>query len=135
MDLLASRRREILASNVLFFGLAVALLDSAWTMREALHQPLTLGLLLVSFALFAGFAYAVRRGVSLVKWLFVLGQAATLLYALGQYRTTLLPLLHTAWWPACAYVAFFGSRLVAMFLLLPTLWARPQAGARTGGAI
>lgn len=104
-------------------------------MRGALHKPRTLGLLLVSFALFAGFAYAIRRGVTLVKWLFVLGQAATLLYALVRYRTTLLPLLHTAWGPAFAYVAFFGSRLLALFLLLPTLWARTKAGAQTGGAI
>lgn len=121
MDLIATRRLEVLASNILFFGLAVAVVDSAWTMRGALHKPLTLGMLLLSYLLFAGFYYAIRRGVTLVKWLFVLGQGATLLYALVQYRTTLLPVLHTPWWTALAYVAFFGSRIVAMLVLLPTL--------------
>ena len=127
MDPVANRRLETLASNILFFGLAVALVDSAWTMRGALHKPATLGLLLLSYVVFAGFYYAIRRGVTLVKWLFVLGQGATLLYTLVQYRTTLLPLLHTPLWTALAYVAFFGSRVVAMFLLLPTLRTRHPA--------
>ncbi|TDN36052.1 hypothetical protein E4631_03795 [Hymenobacter sp. UV11] len=127
MDPIATRRLEILASNILFFGLAVALVDSAWTMRGALHKPSTLGLLLVSYVVFGGFYYAIRRGVTLVKWLFVLGQIAMLLYTLVQYRTTLLPLLHTQLWTALAYVAFFGSRVVAMFVLLPTLRTRRLA--------
>ncbi|TGE21010.1 hypothetical protein [Hymenobacter metallicola] len=121
MDAHTPRRHELLASNILFFGLAVAVVDSAWRMRASLHQPATLGTLLLGLLLFAGFAYAIRRGVTLVKWLFVLGQGATVLYALANYRTTLLPLLHTPLWTALAYVAFYGSRIVAMFVLLPTL--------------
>ena len=125
MDPITSRRREILASNILFFGLAVALADSAWAMRGTLHKPATLGTLLLGFVVLGGFYYGIRRGVTLLKWLFVLGQAATLLYTLVQYRTTLLPVLHSSLWTALSYVAFFGSRLVALFVLLPTLRTRP----------
>lgn len=131
MDPIASRRLEILASNILFFGLAVALTDSAWTMRGALHKPATLGMLLLGFVVLSGFYYGIRRGVTLLKWLFVLGQGATLLYTLVQYRTTLLPVLHTSLWTALSYVAFFGSRLVAMFVLLPTLRTRRPAPSTT----
>lgn len=129
MDPIASRRREILASNILFFGLAVALVDSGWMMRGTLHKPATLGTLLLGFVVLGGFYYALRRGVTLLKWLFVLGQGATLLYTLVQYRTTLLPVLHSSLWTALSYVAFFGSRLVAMFVLLPTLRTRRPAPA------
>ena len=78
MDLIASRRFEILASNILFFSLlffslAVALVDSAWAMRRALHKPATLGALLVGFMVLGGFYYGIRRSVTLLKWLFVLG--------------------------------------------------------------
>ncbi|MBJ6108871.1 hypothetical protein JAO73_07620 [Hymenobacter sp. BT523] len=121
MDPIASRRREILASNILFLGLAVALVDSAWAMCGALHKPATVGMLLLGFVLLGGFYYAIRRGVTLLKWLFVLGQVATLVYTVVQYRTTLLPVLHSSLWTAFSYVAFFGSRLVAMVVLLPTL--------------
>ena len=127
MDPIASHRLEILASNILFFGIAVALVNSAWVMRAGLHKPSTLGVLVLSGGVMAGFSYAIRRGVTLVKWLFVIGQAATLIYTLVQYRTTLLPVLHTPLWTALAYVAFFGSRLVAMFVLLPTLRTRRPA--------
>ncbi|MBC8081985.1 MAG: hypothetical protein H7Z21_02135 [Hymenobacter sp.] len=129
MDPIASRRREILASNILFFGLAVALVDSGWMMRGTLHKPATLGTLLLGFVVLGGFYYALRRGVTLLKWLFVLGQGAMLLYTLVQYRTTLLPVLHSSLWTALTYVAFFGSRLVAMFVLLPTLHTRRPAPA------
>ena len=124
MDPIASRRREILASNILFFGLAVALVDSGWMMRGTLHKPAMLGTLLLVFVLLGGFYYANRRGVTLLKWLFVFGQGATLVYTAVQYRTTLLPVLHSSWWTAFSYVAFFGSRPVAMFVLLPTLCTR-----------
>ena len=82
MDPITSRRREILASNILFFGLAVALVDSGWMLRGTLHKPATLGTLLLGFVVLGGFCYAIRRGVTLLKWLFVLGQGATLLYTL-----------------------------------------------------
>lgn len=127
MDPTASRRLEILASNILFFGLAVGFVDTAWAMRGTLHKPATLGTLLLGFVVLGGFYYGIRRGVTLLKWLFVLGQGATLLYTLVQYRTTLLPVLHTPLWTALAYVVFFGSRLVAMFVLLPTLRTRRPA--------
>ena len=96
MDLIASRRFGIPASNILFFSLAVALVDSAWAMRRALHKLATLGTLLVGFMVLGGFYYGIRRSVTLLKWLFMLGQVATLLYTLVQYRTTLLPVLHTS---------------------------------------
>ena len=127
MDPIASRRLEILASNILFFGLAAGLMDTVWATRGTLHKPATLGTLLLGFAVLGGFYYGIRRGVTLLKWLFVLGQAATLSYTLVQYRTTLLPVLHSPLWTAFAYVAFFGSRLVAMFVLLPTLRPRRPA--------
>jgi hypothetical protein len=75
----------------------------------------------------AGFAYAIRHDVTLVKWLFVLGQAATLLYTLVQYRTTLLPLLDTAWWPAFTYVAFLAR------VSCPVRCFGPVAKQRVGG--
>ena len=124
MDPIASRCREILASNILFFGSAVAIIDSGWMMHGTLHKPATLGTFLLGFALLGGFYYAIRRGVTLLKWLFVLGQGATMVYTVVQYRTTLLPVLHSSWWTAFSCVAFFGSRLVAMFVLLPTLRTR-----------
>ena len=127
MDPVASRRREMLASNTLFFGLAVALADSGRTMRGTLHKPATLGTLLVGSVLLGGFYCAIRRGVTLLKWPFVLGQGATLVHTLVQHRTTLLPALHSSRWTAFSYVAFFGPRLVAMLGLLPTLRTRRPA--------
>jgi hypothetical protein len=127
MDPLASRRLEILASNILFFGLAVALVDTGWWMRRTLHNPATLGTLLLGIVVLGGFCYAIRRGVTLLKWLFVLGQGATLVYTVVQYRTTLLPVLHGSWWTALSYAAFSGSRFVALFVLLPTLRTRRPA--------
>jgi hypothetical protein len=127
MDPVASRRLEILASNILFFGLAVGIADTLWAVRGTLHQPATVGTLLLGFAVLGGFYYGIRRGVTLLKWLFVLGQGATLVYTLVQYRTTLLPVLRSPLWTAVAYGAFFGSRLVAMFMLLPTLRPRRPA--------
>ena len=127
MGPIASRRLEILASNILFFGLTVGLMDTVWATRGTLHKPATLGTLLLGFAVLGGFYYGIRRGVTLLKWLFVLGQGATLLYTLVQYRTTLLPVLHSPLWTAFAYVAFFRSRLVTMFVLLPTLRPRRPA--------
>jgi len=124
MDCIASRRLEILASNILFFGLAVGIADTLWAVRGTLHKPATFGTLFVGFLLLGGFYYGIRRSVTVLKWLFVLGQGATLLYTLVQYRTTLLPVLQTPFWTALAYVAFLGSRLVAMFVLLPTLRTR-----------
>lgn len=124
MDSTSVRRREVLASNVLFFGIVVAVAEVVRTAPAMLQKLSSLAVLLLGVLLFIGFAYAIRRGVTLVKWLFVIGQVVSLLSALVQYRTTLLPLLQTAWWPAFTYVAFFGSRLVAMVLLLPTLLPR-----------
>lgn len=36
----------------------------------------------------------------------------------------LLPVLHSSFWTALTYVMFFGSRMVAMGLLIPTLLPR-----------
>ena len=95
-------------------------------MDDARHASQTrdVGYAFVGFVLLGGFYYAIRRGVTLLKWLFFLGQGATLVYTVVQYRTTLLPVLHSSWWTAFSCVAFFGSRLVAMFVLLPTLRTR-----------
>jgi hypothetical protein len=127
MEIAQQRKREALASNVLFVGLAVGIADSLRTIPNIINKPLTLATLAVGLLFIAGYFYAIRRGVTVVKWLFVLGQSASLVYAVVQYRTMLLPVLHTAFWPALAYVVFFGSRIVAALLLLPTL--RPRSSA------
>jgi hypothetical protein len=115
---------EILASNVLFVGLAFGIADSIRTVSRMSNKPLILAMLAIGWLLFAGYYYALRRGVRVLKWLFVLGQSATLLYALYNYQTVLLPVLHSSFWTAFTYVMFFGSRIVAMGLLIPTLLPR-----------
>jgi hypothetical protein len=127
MEIAQQRKREVLASNVLFGGLAVAIADTLRAIPDILHKLPTLITLAIGLLFMAGYFYAIRRGVTVVKWLFVLGQSAWLVYALVQYRTMLLPVLHTAFWPALAYWVFFGSRVVAALLLLPTL--RPRSSA------
>jgi hypothetical protein len=119
-----SRKLEILASNVLFVGLAFGIADSVRAVSSMSNKPLTLAMLAVGWLLFAGYYYALRRGVRVLKWLFVLGQSGTLLYALYNYQTVLLPVLHSSFWTALTYVMFFGSRVVAMGLLIPTLLPR-----------
>jgi hypothetical protein len=89
-----------------------------------INKPLTLATLAIGLLLFAAYYYALRRGVTVLKWLFVLGQAGTLLYSLYNYQTVLLPVLHSSFWTALTYVMFFGSRMVAMGLLIPTLLPR-----------
>jgi hypothetical protein len=127
MEIAQQRKREVLASNVLFVGLAVAIADSLRAIPDILNKPLTLATLAIGLLFMAGYFYAIRRGVPVVKWLFVIGQSVSLVYAVVQYRTMLLPVLHTAFWPALAYWVFFGSRVVAALLLLPTL--RPRSSA------
>ena len=51
MGPIASRRLEILASNILFFGLTVGLMDTVWATRGTLHKPATLGTLLLGFVM------------------------------------------------------------------------------------
>lgn len=127
MEIAQQRKREVLASNVLFVGLTIGIADSLRAMPDIFNKPLTLATFAIGLLFMAGYFYAIRRGVTVVKWLFVLGQSAWLVYALVQYRTMLLPVLHTAFWPALAYWVFFGSRVVAALLLLPTL--RPRSAA------
>jgi hypothetical protein len=127
MEIAQQRKREVLASNVLFVGLAIGIADSLRAMPDIFNKPLSLATFAIGLLFLAGYFYAIRRGVTVVKWLFVLGQSAWLVYALVQYRTMLLPVLHTAFWPALAYWVFFGSRVVAALLLLPTL--RPRSAA------
>jgi hypothetical protein len=128
MDRPASPHKlEILASNVLFVGLAFGTADSIRVVSRMSNKPLTLATLALGWFLFASYYYALRRGVTVFKWLFVLGQGGTLLYALYNYQTVLLPVLHSSFWTALTYVMFFGSRVVAMGLLIPTLFPRrPQ---------
>jgi hypothetical protein len=119
------RKLEILASNVLFVGLAFAIADSLRVVLAGrIQQPLTLAMLVLGWLLFAAYYYALRRGVTVLKWLFVLGQGGTLLYSLYHYQTVLLPVLHSSFWTVLTYVLFFGSRLVGMGLLIPTLLPR-----------
>jgi hypothetical protein len=127
MEIAQQRKREVLASNILFAGLAVGIADSLRAIPDILHKPPTLITFAIGLLFLVGYIYAIRRGVTIVKWLFVLGQSVSLVYALVQYRTMLLPVLHTAFWPALAYWVFLGSRVVAALLLLPTL--RPHSSA------
>jgi hypothetical protein len=127
MEIAQQRKREVLASNILFVGLAVGIADSLRAIPDILHKPPTLITFAIGLLFLVGYIYAIRRGVTIVKWLFVLGQSVSLVYALVQYRTMLLPVLHTAFWPALAYWVFLGSRVVAALLLLPTL--RPHSSA------
>jgi hypothetical protein len=125
MDRTAQQRKlEILASNVLYVGLAFGIADSVRAVSRMSNKPLTLAMLALGWLLFAAYYYALRRGVTVLKWLFVLGQGGTLLYSLYNYQTLLLPVLHSSFWTALTYVMFFGSRLVAMGLLIPTLLPR-----------
>lgn len=125
MDRPASPHKlEILASNVLFVGLAFGIADSVRAVSKMSNKPLTLAMMALGWLLFAGYYYALRRGVTVLKWLFVLGQGGTLLYALYHYQTMLLPVLHSSFWTALTYSMFFGSRMVAMGLLIPTLLPR-----------
>lgn len=130
MESAQQQKREVLASSVLFVGLAFGAVDGLRAIPGIIQKPLTLAMLALGLLLMAGYFYAIRRGVTVVKWLFVLGQSAALVYAVVQYRTMLLPVLHTAFWPALAYVMFFGSRVVAAGLLLPTLRPARRPAAR-----
>jgi len=120
MEAARERRQEILATNILFGGLAFSVLVSLVEVPGIWHKPATLGTLLLGYLAFAGFYYAIRVGISVFKWLFLLGTAFNLVYSLVYYHKTLQG-IGTGFLPIANYVVFFGSRLLAAVLLL-----RPQ---------
>jgi hypothetical protein len=120
MEAARERRKEIAATNVLFGGLAFSVVVSLLEAPGLFHKPTTLGMLLLGYLVFAGFYYAIRVGISVFKWLFLLGVAVNLVYSFFYYHQTLRG-IGTGFLPVTNYVVFFGSRLVAAAILL-----RPQ---------
>lgn len=121
MEAARERRKEIAATNVLFAGLAFSVVVSLLQAPGLFHKPTTLGMLLLGYLVFAGFYYAIRVGISVFKWLFLIGIAVNLVYRLMCYHQPVQG-IDTGFLPVADYVVFFGSRLVAAVILL-----RPQA--------
>jgi hypothetical protein len=117
MEAARERSQEIAATNVLFGGLAISAVISLLEAPSLFHKLTTLGMLLLGYLVMAGFYYAIRVGISVFKWLFLIGTALNLVYSLVYYQKTLHG-IGTNFLPVANYVVFFGSRLIAAVLLL-----------------
>lgn len=57
MESAHQRKREVLASNILFVGLAVGLADSLRVIPDILSKPLTLATLAIGLLFLAGYFF------------------------------------------------------------------------------
>jgi hypothetical protein len=115
------RRREILASNILFAGLAISLLF--WRLHLLGHalpattKPLKWWVEVGTYLVIVGWYYAIRLGKQWAKYLLLALFVGSLVLNLTYHPERLLHTWRTSWLAAASYAIAQGAQLWALVLL------------------